>query len=178
MTRGNSRGKRQKAEIAEVWAVDRGWRFPVSCWVLPPALVAGGATTAAVLRRFPVFPAAHTSEHAGVTGKACLRNIMASGPQIRIRMEAYDHRALDLSAKEIVDHAKRTSAKVRGPIPLPTRIEKFTVLRSPHIDKKSREQFEIRTHKRVIDIMEPTPRTIEALNRLVVPAGVFVKIKA
>ena len=67
---------------------------------------------------------------------------------------------------------------MRGPIPLPTRIEKFTVLRSPHIDKKSREQFEIRTHKRVIDIMEPTPRTIEALNRLVVPAGVFVKIKA
>lgn len=105
---------------------------------------------------------------------------MAAGPheRIRIRMEAYDHRALDASAKEIVDHAKRTSAKVRGPIPLPTRCEKFTVLRSPHIDKKSREQFEIRTHKRVIDILEPTPRTIEALNRLVVPAGVFVKIKA
>ena len=80
--------------------------------------------------------------------------------------------------EEIVDHAKLLSAKVRGPIPLPTRIEKFTVLRSPHIDKKSREQFEIRTHKRVIDILEPTPRTIEALNRLVVPAGVFVKIKA
>jgi len=98
--------------------------------------------------------------------------------RIRIRMEAYDHRTLDNSAKEIVDHAKRTSAKVRGPIPMPTRIEKFTVLRSPHIDKKSREQFEIRTHKRVIDILEPTPRTIEALNRLVVPAGVFVKIKA
>ena len=95
---------------------------------------------------------------------------MATGNErIRIRMEAYDHRALDASAKEIVDHAKRTSAKVRGPIPLPTRIEKFTVLRSPHIDKKSREQFEIRTHKRVIDILEPTPRTIEALNRLVVP---------
>ena len=105
-------------------------------------------------------------------------SMAAGGPQIRIRMEAYDHRALDASAKEIVDHAKRTSAKVRGPIPLPTRIEKFTVLRSPHIDKKSREQFEIRTHKRVIDILEPTPRTIEALNRLVVPAGVFVKIKA
>jgi small subunit ribosomal protein S10 len=105
---------------------------------------------------------------------------MATAPKerIRIRMEAYDHRALDGSAKEIVEHAKRTSAKVRGPIPMPTRIEKFTVLRSPHIDKKSREQFEIRTHKRVIDILEPTPRTIEALNRLVVPAGVFVKIKA
>ncbi len=93
-------------------------------------------------------------------------------------MEAYDHRALDSSALEIVDQAKRTSARVRGPVPLPTRIERFTVLRSPHIDKKSREQFEMRTHKRVIDIFEPTSRTVEALNRLVVPAGVFVKIKA
>jgi len=98
--------------------------------------------------------------------------------RIRIRMEAYDHRALDVSAMEIVDHAKRTNARVCGPIPLPTRIERFTVLRSPHIDKKSREQFEMRTHKRMIDIYEPTARTIEALNRLVVPAGVFVKIKA
>lgn len=101
-----------------------------------------------------------------------------SSDRIRIRMEAYDHRALDLSAREIVDHARRTSARVRGPIPLPTRIERYTVLRSPHIDKKSREQFEIRTHKRVIDIFEPTARTVEALNRLVVPAGVFIKIKA
>jgi small subunit ribosomal protein S10 len=92
-------------------------------------------------------------------------------------MEAYDHHALDSSAAEIVDHAKRTNARVCGPIPLPTRIERFTVLRSPHIDKKSREQFEMRTHKRIIDIYEPTARTIEALNRLVVPAGVFVKIK-
>jgi small subunit ribosomal protein S10 len=98
--------------------------------------------------------------------------------KIRIRMEAYDHRALDASALEIVDQAKRTSAKVRGPIPLPTRVERYTVLRSPHIDKKSREQFEMRTHKRVIDIFEPTSRTVEALNRLVVPAGGFVKIKA
>ncbi len=101
-----------------------------------------------------------------------------AGERIRIRMEAYDHRALDASAAEIVDQAKRTSATVRGPIPLPTRIERFTVLRSPHVDKKSREQFEMRTHKRVIDIFEPTSRTVEALNRLVVPAGVFVKIKA
>ncbi|MCK4341574.1 MAG: 30S ribosomal protein S10 [Phycisphaerae bacterium] len=101
-----------------------------------------------------------------------------AGERIRIRMEAYDHRALDASAVEIVDQAKRTSAIVRGPIPLPTRIERYTVLRSPHIDKKSREQFEMRTHKRVIDIFEPTPRTVEALNRLVVPAGVFIKIKA
>ena len=93
-------------------------------------------------------------------------------------MEAYDHTALDTSAREIVEHAKRTNASVCGPIPLPTRIERFTVLRSPHIDKKSREQFEMRTHKRIIDIYEPTARTIEALNRLVVPAGVFVKIKA
>jgi len=93
-------------------------------------------------------------------------------------MEAYDHRALETSAKEIVEHAKRTSARVRGPIPLPTRIERYTVLRSPHVDKKSREQFEMRTHKRVIDIFEPTARTVEALNRLVVPAGVFVKIRA
>jgi len=98
--------------------------------------------------------------------------------KIRIRMEAYDHRALDASAKEIVDHAERTGARVRGPIPLPTRIERYTVLRSPHVDKKSREQFEMRTHKRLIDIYEPTVRTVEALNRLVVPAGVFIKIKA
>ena len=98
------------------------------------------------------------------------------GERIRIRMEAYDHRALDASAREIVDHARRTQAVVRGPIPLPTRIERYTVLRSPHVDKKSREQFEMRTHKRLIDIFNPTARTIEALNRLVVPAGVFVKI--
>jgi small subunit ribosomal protein S10 len=98
--------------------------------------------------------------------------------RIRIRMEAYDHGALENSAREIVEQAKRTSARVRGPVPLPTRIERYTVLRSPHIDKKSREQFEMRTHKRVIDIFEPTARTVEALNRLVVPAGVFVKIKA
>jgi small subunit ribosomal protein S10 len=98
--------------------------------------------------------------------------------KIRIRMEAYDHRALDASAKEIFDHAERTGAQVRGPIPLPTRIERYTVLRSPFVNKKSREQFEMRTHKRIIDIYEPTVRTIEALNRLVVPAGIFIKIKA
>ena len=101
-----------------------------------------------------------------------------TGDRIRIRMEAYDHRALDSSAKEIVDHAKRTNARVCGPSPMPTRIERYTVLRSPHIDKKSREQFEMRTHKRVIDIFEYNTRAIDALNRLVVPAGVFVKIKA
>ncbi len=98
--------------------------------------------------------------------------------RIRIRMEAYDHRALDTSAKEIVEQARRTNARVSGPVPLPTRIERYTVLRSPHIDKKSREQFEMRTHKRLIDIYEANARTVEALNRLIVPAGVFVKIKA
>ena len=92
-------------------------------------------------------------------------------------MEAYDARSLDASAGEIVEQAKRTSAKVSGPIPLPTRIERYTVLRGPHVDKKSREQFEIRTHKRIIDISEPTARTVEAINRIQVPAGVFVKIK-
>lgn len=101
-----------------------------------------------------------------------------SDGRIRIRMEAYDHHALDVSAREIVDHAQRTGAKVAGPIPLPTRREIYTVNRGPFIHKKSREQFEIRTHKRIIDITEPNARTVEALNRLVVPAGVFVKIKA
>ena len=98
--------------------------------------------------------------------------------KIRIKMESYDARALDASAKEIVEHARRTNARVSGPVPLPTRIERYTVLRSPHIDKKSREQFELRTHKRLIDIHEANARTVEVLNRLVVPAGVFVKIKA
>ena len=98
--------------------------------------------------------------------------------RIQIRMEAYDHEALDQSAADIVESAKRTGAIVNGPIPLPTRIERYTVLRSPFVNKKSREQYEIRTHKRIIDIHEPNARTVEALNRLVVPAGVFVKIKA
>jgi small subunit ribosomal protein S10 len=93
-------------------------------------------------------------------------------------MEAYDHRILDQSAVEIVETSKRTGARVKGPIPLPTRIERYTVLRSPHIDKKSREQFEIRTHKRLIDIEEPTVKTVDALNKLNMPAGVFIKIKA
>ena len=92
-------------------------------------------------------------------------------------MEAYDHESLDSSALEIVDTAKRTGAKVRGPVPLPTRIERYTVLRSPHIDKKSREQFEIRTHKRLIYINEPTPKTVDALSKLNMPAGVDIRIK-
>ena len=102
----------------------------------------------------------------------------ASQKRFRIRMEAFDHSVLDQSAVEIVDTAKRTGAEVHGPIPLPTRIERYTVLRSPHIDKKSREQFEIRTHKRLIDIVQPGPKTIEALNKLSLPAGVDIKIKA
>ncbi|MEK9660719.1 MAG: 30S ribosomal protein S10 [Alphaproteobacteria bacterium] len=96
---------------------------------------------------------------------------------IRIRLKAFDHRVLDVSAKEIVGTAKRTGAEVRGPIPLPTRIEKFTVLRSPHVDKKSREQFEIRTHKRLLDIIDPTPQTVDALMKLDLAAGVDVEIK-
>ena len=92
-------------------------------------------------------------------------------------MEAYDHRILDLSAKQIVDAATRTGAKVSGPVPLPTRVERYTVLRSPHVNKKSREQFEIRTHKRLIDIVDPTIPTVDALNNLKIPAGVEIKIK-
>jgi small subunit ribosomal protein S10 len=96
---------------------------------------------------------------------------------IRIRLKAFDHRVLDLSTTEIVNTAKRTGAEVRGPIPLPTRIEKFTVLRSPHIDKKSREQFEIRVHKRLLDIVDPTPETVDALMKLDLAAGVDVEIR-
>src|SRR5947199_10720362 len=96
---------------------------------------------------------------------------------IRIRLKAFDHRVLDASTKEIDSTAKRTSARVRGPIPLPTRNEKFTVNRSPHVDKKSREQFEIRTHKRVLDIVDPTPQTVDALMKLDLAAGVDVEIK-
>ena len=98
--------------------------------------------------------------------------------RIRIRMEAYDHEILDQSAREIVETAKRTGAKVSGPIPLPTKIERYTVLRSPHIDKRSREQFEIRTHKRLVDIIEPTAKTVDALRRLSLPAGVGIRMKA
>ncbi len=96
---------------------------------------------------------------------------------IRIRLKAFDHRVLDQSVREIVSTAKRTGARVRGPIPLPTRLERFTVLRSPHIDKKSREQFEIRTHKRLLDIVDPTPQTVDALMKLDLAAGVDVEIK-
>ena len=96
---------------------------------------------------------------------------------IRIRLRAYDHKLLDKSAQEIVATVKRTGASVRGPIPLPTKINKYTVLRGPHVDKKSREQFEIRTHKRLLDILEPTQGTIDALMKLDLSAGVDVEIK-
>ncbi|MBI3354209.1 MAG: 30S ribosomal protein S10 [Nitrospirae bacterium] len=97
--------------------------------------------------------------------------------RIRIRLRAYDHRLLDQSVTEIVATAKRTSAKIVGPVPLPTKINKVTVLRSPHVDKKSREQFEMRTHKRLIDIIDPTPQTVDALMKLDLAAGVDVEIK-
>ena len=97
--------------------------------------------------------------------------------KIRIKLKAYDHRLLDQSVKEIVDTASRTGARISGPIPLPTKISKFTVLRAPHVDKKSREQFEIRTHKRLIDIFDPTPDTVDALMKLELASGVDVEIK-
>ncbi len=96
---------------------------------------------------------------------------------IRITLKAFDHRVLDTSAAEIINTAKRTGANVRGPIPLPNRIKKFSVIRSPHIDKGSQEQFEMRTHKRLLDIIDPTPQTIDALMKLDLPAGVDVEIK-
>jgi len=96
---------------------------------------------------------------------------------IRIKLQAFDYRVLDLSTQEILSTAQRTGASVRGPIPLPNKIEKFTVLRGPHVDKKSREQFEIRTHKRLLDIIDPTPQTVDALMKLDLAAGVDVEIK-
>jgi small subunit ribosomal protein S10 len=98
-------------------------------------------------------------------------------PKIRIRLKAYDSKLLDQSASEIIDTARQTGARVAGPIPLPTRISRYTVLRSPHVDKKSREQFEIRTHKRLLDIVDPTPQTVDALMKLDLAAGVDVEIK-
>ncbi|KAB2965910.1 MAG: 30S ribosomal protein S10 [Thermoanaerobaculia bacterium] len=98
--------------------------------------------------------------------------------KIRIRLKAFDHRILDSSTSEIVDTARRTGARIVGPIPLPTHIARYTVNRSPHVDKKSREQFEVRTHKRLLDIYEPTSGTVDALMKLELPAGVDVEIKA
>ncbi len=100
-----------------------------------------------------------------------------SGQRIRIRLKGYDHRVLDQSSCEIVETAKRTGAQVAGPIPLPTRMERYTVNRSPHVNKKSMEQFEIRTHKRLLDIIEPTAKTVDELKKLNLPAGVDINIK-
>jgi len=99
-----------------------------------------------------------------------------AGQKIRIRLKAFDYRLIDQSAREIVQTAKRTGAQVKGPVPLPTRIERFTVNRSPHVDKKSREQFEMRTHRRILDIVDPTPQTVDALMKLDLAAGVEVQI--
>ncbi len=101
----------------------------------------------------------------------------AAGQTIRIRLKAFDHRLIDRSASEIVETAKRTGARVRGPIPLPTKKERFTVLISPHVDKNARDQYEIRTHKRIMDIVEPTDKTVDALMKLDLAAGVDVQIK-
>ena len=103
--------------------------------------------------------------------------MMMNNQKIRIRLRAYDHKLLDQSAQEILDTARRTGARVAGPIPMPTQISRFCVLRSPHIDKKSREQFEIRTHKRLLDILDPTQQTVDALMKLDLAAGVDVEIK-
>jgi len=102
---------------------------------------------------------------------------MAAGQTIRIRLKAFDHRLIDRSASEIVETAKRTGARVKGPIPLPTKMERFTILISPHVDKNARDQYEIRTHKRIMDIIDPTDKTVDALMKLDLAAGVDVQIK-
>jgi small subunit ribosomal protein S10 len=102
---------------------------------------------------------------------------LATNQNIRIRLKAFDHRLIDNSAKEIVETAKRTGAQVKGPVPLPTKMERFTVLISPHVNKDARDQYELRTHKRLMDIVEPTDKTVDALMKLELPAGVDVQIK-
>ena len=102
---------------------------------------------------------------------------MATAPRIRVKLKAYDHRVLDLSTKEIIETVERTGAKVSGPVPLPSKRELYTVLRSPFVDKKSREQFQLVTHKRLIDILDPTSKTIDALRKLILPSGVYVEVK-
>ncbi|UCG72687.1 MAG: 30S ribosomal protein S10 [Chromatiales bacterium] len=102
---------------------------------------------------------------------------MATNQNIRIRLKAFDHRLIDTSAREIVETAKRTGAQVKGPVPLPTKKERFTVLISPHVNKDARDQYEMRTHKRMMDIIEPTDKTVDALMKLELPAGVDVQIK-
>ena len=118
-----------------------------------------------------------TAQPIGQTQKAATNTKASQNQKIRIRLKAFDYRLIDQSALEIVDTAKRTGAVVRGPVPLPTRIQRFDVLRSPHVNKTSRDQFEIRTHVRLIDIVDPTDKTVDALMKLDLPAGVDVEIK-
>ncbi|MBC7502070.1 MAG: 30S ribosomal protein S10 [Herminiimonas sp.] len=118
-----------------------------------------------------------TAPQAGTATKAAQNTKASQNQKIRIRLKAFDYRLIDQSALEIVDTAKRTGAVVRGPVPLPTRIQRFDVLRSPHVNKTSRDQFEIRTHVRLIDIVDPTDKTVDALMKLDLPAGVDVEIK-
>jgi small subunit ribosomal protein S10 len=126
----------------------------------------------------PLIPAFCCPNRQGGDGFGSFASVVDMETQnIRIRLKAFDHRVLDQATGDIADTARRTGALIRGPIPLPTRIEKFTVNRSPHVDKKSREQFEIRTHKRVLDIVDPTPQTVDALMKLDLSAGVDVEIK-
>lgn len=127
----------------------------------------------------PSVKAAERSVPGSLAKSSNKREILAmiTNTKIRIRLKAYDHKLLDQSASDIVDTASKTGAKVVGPIPLPTRINKYCVLRSPHIDKKSREQFEMRTHKRLLDILEPTQQTVDALMQLDLSPGVDVEIK-
>ena len=112
----------------------------------------------------------------GSTSQRRDKTMAIASQNIRIRLKAFDYRVLDASTQEIVNTAKRTGAQVRGPIPMPNKIEKYTVLRGPHVDKKSRDQFEIRTHKRLLDIIDPTPQTVDALMKLDLAAGVDVQI--
>ena len=105
-----------------------------------------------------------------------MKGVNVQGQKIRIKLRGYDFRLLDQSTNEIVETSRRTGAKVVGPIPLPTRVERFTVLRSPHVNKKSREQFEMRTHKRLLDIVDPTAKTVDELKKLELPAGVEINI--
>ncbi len=117
------------------------------------------------------------TEHVRLSKWAKRREHLMAQEKIRIRLKAYEHQVLDQSARQIVETAKRSGAKVSGPIPLPTEKEIYTILRSPHVNKDSREQFELRTHKRLIDIVEPNPKTVDALMRLDLPAGVNIEIK-
>ena len=119
-----------------------------------------------------------TATYEGPLNRSLRETNVIGKERIRIRLKAYDYRILDQSTGEIVDTARRTGAQIAGPIPLPTVKNKYCVLRSPHVDKKSREQFEIRTHKRLLDILEPTQQTVDALMKLELPAGVDVEIKA